>query len=58
MVQWKIVLLFYMDDCLIFSTSRDNIHAVYVYLNTYIKIEYDGYLNKFIDIELDHLPDG
>ena len=41
-----------------FSTSKDNIYAVYAYLKTDIKIEYDGDLNKFIDIELDHLPYG
>ena len=50
MVQWKIVLLFYVGDCLMFSTYKDNIYAVYAYLNTDIKIEYEWYLNKFIDV--------
>ena len=47
-----------MDYCLTISTSKDNIYAVYVYLKKDTKIEYDGELNKYLDIELDHFPDG
>ena len=50
MVQWKIALLFYVDDCLMFSTSKDNIYAVYAYLNTDIKIENYVELDKYLVI--------
>ena len=45
-----------MDDCINFSTSKDDIYAVYVYLKIKIKIEDDWELDKYFDIELDHLP--
>ena len=50
--------MFYLDYCLIISTSKDKIYAVYVYLKKEIEIEDDIELNKYLDIELDHFPDG
>ena len=39
-------LLFYVDDCLLFRTSKDKMDDVYASLQEYLKIEYDGELNK------------
>ena len=52
------VLLFYVDDCLIFSTSKDKIDELYAYLQEYFKIEYYGEINKYLGKELDRRPDG
>ena len=52
------VLLFYVDDCLIFNISKDKIDEVYSSLQAYLKIENDGGLNKYLRIDLDRRPDG
>ena len=41
-----------------FSPSKDKIIDVYASIQAYFKIEDDGYLNKHIGIDMDHLPDG
>ena len=41
-----------------FSPSKDKIDEVYAYLQVDLKIEDDGYLNKYIDIDLDCCPYG
>ena len=38
----KIVLLFYVDDCIMFSLSRDKLDDVYASIQVYFKIEYYG----------------
>ena len=38
----EMVLLFYVDDCLIFSPFNYKIDEVYASLQKYFKIEYDG----------------
>ena len=52
------ILLFYVDDFLMFSPSKDKIDEVYASLQAYFKIEDDGELNKYLGIELDCRPDG
>ena len=52
------VLLFYVDFFLMFSTSKDKIEEVFTSLQTEFKIEDGGDLNKHLRIELDHRPDG
>ena len=47
------VLLFYVDDCLMFSPSKDKIYEVYASLHADFKIEDDGELNKYLGIDLD-----
>ena len=49
------VLVFYVDDCIIFSTSKDTIDDVYASLQVDSNIEYDGGLNKYIGIEFDQV---
>ena len=44
------VLLFYVDDCLIFSPSGDKTYELYAYLQAGFKIEDDGDLNKYLGI--------
>ena len=51
------VLLFYVDDCLIFRPSKYKIDEVYASPQTYSKIEDDGYLNRYLGIELERFPD-
>ena len=51
-------LLYYVDDCLMFSLSKNKIGEVYVSLQEYFKTEDDGYLNKYLGIDLDLRPDG
>ena len=51
------ILLFYVDDCLMFSPSKDKISKVYAYLQEYFKIEYYGELKRYIGIDLDFRPD-
>ena len=52
------VLLFYVGDCLMFSPSKDKIDEVYASLQTYFKIEYYGYLKKYLGIDLELPPYG
>ena len=51
-------LLFYVYDCLMFTTSKNKIDDVYDFLQADFKIEYDGELNKYLGIELDRRQDG
>ena len=50
------VLLFYVDNCLLFSPYKDKIDEIYAYLRAYFNIEDDGDLNKYLGIELDRFP--
>ena len=52
----KIVLLFYVNDCLMLSPSNDNIDSVCASLQIGFKIGDDGNLNKYILVEPDCLP--
>ena len=47
-VQGKMVLLFYVDDCLMFSPSKDKTDEVYASLQAYFKIEDNGELNNYL----------
>ena len=51
-------LLFYVDDCLMFSPSKDKTDEVYASLQAYFKIEDNGELNNYLWIDLDCRPDG
>ena len=51
------ILLFYVDHCLMFSPSKDKIDKLYASLQEYFRIEYDGDLNKYLGIYLECLPD-
>ena len=42
----EIVILFYMDGFLVFITSKDKLYVVYASIQTELKIEVDGELNK------------
>ena len=44
-------LLFYVDDCLMFSPSKYKIDEVYASLQAYFKIEDDEDLNKYLVID-------
>ena len=50
------VLLFYVDDCQMFSPYKDKIDEVYAPIKTDFKIEDDREINKYIGIDLDHRP--
>ena len=52
------VLLFYVDDCLMFIPSKDKIDEVYDSLQEYFNIEEDREHNKYLGIELDCCPYG
>ena len=52
------ILLFYVDDCLLFINSKDKIDGVYASIPPYLKIEDDRELNKYLGIDLERLPDG
>ena len=52
------VLLFYVDDWLMFSTSKDKIDEVYAFSQSYFNIEEDVSLNKYLWIDLEHHPYG
>ena len=41
-----------------FSPSKDKIDEVYASLQSYLNIEDDGYINKYLGIELERRPDG
>ena len=41
-----------------FRTSKDKMDDVYASLQAYLKIEYDGELNKYIVSDMDRLPYG
>ena len=44
---------FFVNEFLMCSPSKDKIDELYASLQAGFKIEYDGYLNKCLDIELD-----
>ena len=52
------VLLFYVYDCLMFSTSEDKIDDIYASLQADLNIEDDRKLDKYLGIDLDHRPYG
>ena len=52
------ILLFYVDEFLMFSPSKDKIDEVYDSLREDFKIEDGGELKKFLGLDLDHCPDG
>ena len=47
------VLLLYVDGCLLFITSKYKIDKVNASIQAYFKIEDDGELKKYLRIELD-----
>ena len=51
------VLIFYVDYCLICSPSKDKIDEVYAYLQAYLKIEYGVNIKNYLGIEMYHRPD-
>ena len=51
------VLLFYVDECLMFITPEDKFDELYASLKAYFKIKYDGYPNNYIEIDLDSRKD-
>ena len=48
-----VVILFYVYGCLTFIPSEDKIDYVYTSLRENFKIEDDGDINKYLEIELD-----
>ena len=46
------VLLFYVNDCLTFRTSKYNIDYVYASLQVGFNFQDDGDINKYLGIEL------
>ena len=52
------VILFYFDDFLMFSPSKDKIDEIYVSLQEYFKIEDAGELKIYPGIYLDCRPYG
>ena len=54
----EIVLLFYVENFLVFSASTDTTDVVYAYAQAYFKIEDDWDMNKNLGMELDRLPYG
>ena len=52
------VLLFYVDDCQMFSPSKDKIDEFYAFLQEDFKIEDDGDLSKYLGIYLDRRSYG
>ena len=52
------VLLLYINDYLLFISSKGKIDKIYVSLQVNYKIEHDGDLRKYLEIDLDHRPDG
>ena len=41
-----------------FITYKDKMVNIYAYQQAYFKIEYGGEINKYLGIDLDHLPGG
>ena len=54
----EMVLLFYIDECLMLSPSKDKIYEVYASIRAYLKIEDDIEIKKYLGIDLDLHPDG
>ena len=52
------LLLFYVDDFLMFIPSKDKIDDVYASLQVYYNIEDNVYLNKYLGIDLERHPYG
>ena len=48
--------MFYVDNFLMFSPSKDKIDDIYAYIQAYFKIEYNGEINKYLGIDLEHPP--
>ena len=44
----EMVLLFYVDGLIMFSPSKDKIDDIYSYLQSYLNIEYDRELKKYL----------
>ena len=54
----EIVLLFYVNNCLMFSPYMDKFDCFYASLQVDFKIEYFLELNTYLGIYLDRYPDG
>ena len=54
----EIVLLCYVDGCLVFSPSKDKIDEVYVSLQEDSNIEGDGNINNYLGMDLNRRPYG
>ena len=54
----EMVLLFYIDECLMLSPSKDKIYEVYASIRAYLKIEDDIEIKKYLGIDLDCLTYG
>ena len=52
------VIIFYVDDYLMFSPSKDKIYDVYASLQVDFNIEGDGELNKYPGIDFYQRPYG
>ena len=52
----EMVILFYVDSCLMFSTSKDKIYGFHAWIQADFKIDYNRGLNKYLGIELDRRP--
>ena len=52
------VLLLYVDDCLLFIPYKDIIDKVYAYLKVDLNIEDYGELNKYLGIYMNRLSYG
>ena len=50
-------LLFYVDNFLTFISYKGKIDEIYASIQAYLKIEYDGEINKYLGIEMERLPD-
>ena len=53
----ELVLLFFVDDCLIFSSYKYKIGEAHASLQAYFKIEDDVELKIYLGIELYRRPD-
>ena len=49
--------MFYVDNFLMFSPSKDKIDDIYAYIQAYFKIEDDGDLNNYLKMDMDLGPD-
>ena len=56
MVQRRNGPTLFLNDCLTFSSSGDNIYKVYASLQAYFKIEYNKDYNKCLGVDLDRRP--